>query len=63
VPHRSWATLVNESAHFFERRHVIDYTMWLAIDGGMLKNIRFKGDEKGDLMLSRQKAYEGARIR
>jgi hypothetical protein len=26
----------------FERRHVIDYTMWLAIDGGILKNIRFK---------------------
>ena len=24
----------------------------------MLKNIRFKGGEKGDLMLSRQKAYE-----
>jgi hypothetical protein len=42
----------------FERRHVINYTMWLAIDGGMLKNIRFKGGEKGDLMLSRQKAYE-----
>ncbi len=42
----------------FERRHVIDYTMWLAIEGGMLKNIRFKGSEKGDLMLSRQKAYE-----
>jgi hypothetical protein len=42
----------------FERQHVIDYTMWLAIEGGMLKNIRFKGGEKGDLMLSREKAYE-----
>jgi hypothetical protein len=42
----------------FERRHVIDYTLWLAVEGGMLKNIRFKGGEKGDLMLSRQKAYE-----
>ena len=42
----------------FERRHVIDYRLWLAVEGGMLKNIRFKGGEKGDLMLSRQKAYE-----
>jgi hypothetical protein len=42
----------------FERQHIVDYTLWLASEGGMLKNIRFKGAEKGDLMLSRAKADE-----
>ena len=40
----------------FGRQHIIDYTMSLTPE--MLKNVRFKGGGKGDLMLSRAKAFE-----